>query len=87
MGFEPCVERAAALERDDFSSSRHPALYSLLLEHDLFRKPESTFRDHALADAHARLSTEWRILRPVRPRRFMACTRICGFLALRTLIK
>jgi hypothetical protein len=23
--------------------------FSLLFEHDLFRKPESTFRDHALA--------------------------------------
>src|SRR5262249_33609798 len=37
------------LERDDFifeSSSRS----NLFVEHDLFRKPMSTFRDHALAD-------------------------------------
>jgi hypothetical protein len=34
------------LERDDFSSNRHPAL-SRFLEHDLFRKPVPTFRDHA----------------------------------------
>src|SRR5438045_3962254 len=35
------------LEQDDFSSNRHPAL-AYLVEHDLFRKPVSTFRDHAL---------------------------------------
>jgi hypothetical protein len=29
------------------------ALY-LLLEHDLFRKPVPTFRDHAIAQPHAR---------------------------------
>src|ERR1051326_2569566 len=34
------------LKRDDFSSHRHRALL-LLLEHDLFRKPVPTFRDHA----------------------------------------
>src|SRR5262249_49732415 len=34
-------------ERDDFSSNRHPAV-RFLLEHDLFRKPVPTFRDHAL---------------------------------------
>jgi hypothetical protein len=36
------------LERDDFSLNRHPALI-FLLEHGLFRKPVTTFRDHALA--------------------------------------
>src|SRR5262245_31846096 len=36
-----------ALERDDFSSNRHPVPASCF-EHDLFRKPASTFRDHAL---------------------------------------
>src|SRR5262245_31988834 len=36
------------LKRDDFSSNRHLA-FSLLLEHDLFRKPVPTFRDHALS--------------------------------------
>src|SRR5215211_8055791 len=40
--------KSAVLDRDHFSSNRHPAL-GLLLEHDLFRKPVSTFRDHALA--------------------------------------
>src|SRR5262249_5009923 len=64
---------ATRLERDDFSSNRHPApafwwsvIFSenrcppriksgagfsgscFLAEHDLFRKPVSTFRDHAL---------------------------------------
>jgi hypothetical protein len=34
-----------ALERDDFSSSHHPA--KLLVVRDLFRKPVPTFRDHA----------------------------------------
>src|SRR5215207_4091517 len=43
---------AIARERDDFSSSRHPALHSLL-EHDLFRKPVATFRDHACAGSDA----------------------------------
>jgi hypothetical protein len=38
------------LERDDFSSSRHPRA-TCLFEHDLFRKPVATFRDHALAVA------------------------------------
>jgi len=39
---------AAALDRDDIyvSSNRHLDL--LLAEHDLFRKPASTFRDLAL---------------------------------------
>src|SRR5713226_8525934 len=47
---EPTVKRGPPrpLERDDFPSNRHPA--RLLLEHDLFRKPASTFRDHALAE-------------------------------------
>src|SRR5262245_49285697 len=36
-----------ALERDDFSSSHHPALRSRFAR-DLFRKPVPTFRDHAL---------------------------------------
>src|SRR5262249_55507507 len=36
-----------AKERDDFSSNRH-LTPSFLVEHDLFRKPVSTFRDHAL---------------------------------------
>ena len=35
------------LDRDDFSSNR-TSRTSLLLEHDLFRKPVPTFRDHAL---------------------------------------
>src|SRR5262249_10207822 len=35
------------LERADFSSNRHPL--RLLPEHDSFRKPVPTFRDHALA--------------------------------------
>jgi hypothetical protein len=42
-----------ALERDDFileSSSRSRFLF----EHDLFRKPLHTFRDHALGWAKAR---------------------------------
>ena len=29
-----------------------------MLEHDLFRKPVSTFRDHALAEAHATAARE-----------------------------
>ncbi len=44
----------SGLERDDFSSNRHPAL-ALLLEHDLFRKPVPTFRDHALKDASGKM--------------------------------
>src|SRR5262245_60485380 len=36
-----------SLERDDFSSSHHPALSSCFAR-DLFRKPVPTFRDHAL---------------------------------------
>src|SRR6266576_7313758 len=39
------------LERDDFSSNRHPALaywWSMIF----FRKPVSTFRDHALLPHH-----------------------------------
>jgi hypothetical protein len=39
------ADRLPMLERDDFSSNRHP-----LVEHDLFRKPVSTFRDHALRE-------------------------------------
>ena len=38
------------LERDDFSSSRHPALSFFLFEHDLFGKPVPTFPDHALIE-------------------------------------
>src|SRR6267154_2279419 len=34
------------LERDDFSSNRHPALS--FFEHDLSEKPVPTFPDHAL---------------------------------------
>jgi hypothetical protein len=53
----PAADRSGAcppgtLERDDFSSNRHRAL-TLLLEHDLFRKPVPTFRDHALGPAPA----------------------------------
>src|ERR1700730_15978050 len=36
-----------SLERDDFSSNRQSRSTSLF-EHDLFQKPVSTFRDHAL---------------------------------------
>jgi uncharacterized membrane protein YedE/YeeE len=36
------------LARDAVSSNRHPAQGLSLLEHDLFRKPVPTFRDHAL---------------------------------------
>src|SRR5437588_4154772 len=43
----PARAHFGPLERDDFSSNRHPAL-AYLVEHDLFRKPVSTFRDHAL---------------------------------------
>jgi predicted acylesterase/phospholipase RssA len=55
----------AALERDDFSSNRQPALassWSMIF----FRKPVSTFRDHALIagnsgpDRLARLEKFWR---------------------------
>jgi hypothetical protein len=41
--------RHANLERDDFSSSHHPALGSCFAR-DPFRKPVPTFRDHALGD-------------------------------------
>ena len=41
------LNESSQLERDDFSSNRHPAL-PLFIEHDLFRKPVATFRDHAL---------------------------------------
>jgi hypothetical protein len=37
------------------SSSRS----SLLLEHDLFRKPVSTFRDHALAEQRTGAHIRW----------------------------
>src|SRR6267142_1191511 len=40
--------RTSALERDDFSSNRHPAV-ALCWSMIFFRKPVSTFRDHALA--------------------------------------
>src|SRR5262249_51376058 len=40
---------ARQLERDDFSSNRHPALTSSW-RMIFFRKPVSTFRDHALAN-------------------------------------
>src|SRR5262245_42188500 len=46
----PCdgtLRRVAALERDGLFFES-PSRSNLLLEHDLFRKPESTFRDHAL---------------------------------------
>src|SRR5262249_44434719 len=36
------------LKRDDFSSSRHPAL-AFFLEYDFFQTPVPTFRDHALS--------------------------------------
>ena len=50
------------LKRDDFfeSSSR----FSLLVEHDLFRKPVSTFRDHALV-APRRVGARQRLGRQV----------------------
>src|SRR5262249_50979021 len=44
--------RSVPLERDDFSSNRHPALtssWSMIF----FRKPVPTFRDHALADSRS----------------------------------
>src|ERR1700724_2265323 len=44
-------------ERDGFSSSDTRMTRSsagLLFEHDLFRKPEPTFRDHALLGGHHR---------------------------------
>ena len=41
-------KRMLPLDRDDFSSSRHPAL-ALCLSMIFFRKPVPTFRDHALA--------------------------------------
>ena len=44
-----------ALERDDLSSNRHPAL-SFLFEHDLFGTPQHTFPDHAPGPAQQRLS-------------------------------
>src|SRR5262245_17955862 len=43
-----CQKTGGTLERDDLSLNRHPALASCF-EHDLFRKPLDTFRDHALA--------------------------------------
>src|SRR5689334_21026356 len=43
-----CQTYVSGLKRDDFSSNRHHAL-AYWLEYDLFRKPVSTFRDHALA--------------------------------------
>jgi hypothetical protein len=53
----PGIHWHRQLERDDFSSHRHPAP-SFLLAHDLFRKPLHTphqvrgrlFRDHALTE-------------------------------------
>src|SRR5262249_30760005 len=45
--FGKFASRRSLLERDDFSSNRHPALpywWSMIF----FRKPVSTFRDHAL---------------------------------------
>src|SRR5262249_38680736 len=42
----------SALERDDLSLNRHPTLASCF-EHDLFRKPLHTFRDHALGNCGA----------------------------------
>src|SRR5436190_16444067 len=39
--------QADAVEQDDLSSNRHPAL-PILFAHDHFRKPDATFRDHAL---------------------------------------
>src|SRR5215207_10464356 len=43
----PTMAPTAALERDDVSSSRHPAL-PLCSSMIFFRKPAATFRDHAL---------------------------------------
>src|SRR6202035_5819181 len=40
-------------------SSLNVSSFQILFEHDLFRKPESTFRDHALAPA-ARHGLHWR---------------------------
>src|SRR5262249_39608485 len=49
---------AGPVERDDFSSNRHPAL-PLCWEHDLFRKPAPTFRDHALMLSRTADSIYW----------------------------
>src|SRR5438874_2636610 len=45
-----------ALERDDFPSNRHPTL-SFCLSMIFFRKPVSTFPDHALGGARTRTSS------------------------------
>jgi hypothetical protein len=49
------VELGWALERDGFSSYRHLAP-GYWWEHDLFRKPLHTFRDHALVETSRNLS-------------------------------
>src|SRR5262249_12565009 len=57
--------RGAPLERDDFSSNRHPALafwWSMIF----FRKPVPTFRDHALAPASLRAGNP-ALMRDVAP--------------------
>src|SRR3954464_9835098 len=60
------LSRLRTLERDDVSSSRHPAL-PLLFAHDLFRKPVATFRDHALAYAACPACASTSMSRPLRP--------------------
>src|SRR6266568_6819967 len=47
-GFPDFIPMMRSLERDDFSSNRHPAL-SFCLSMIFFGKPVPTFPDHALA--------------------------------------
>src|SRR5262249_41721643 len=54
----PGFDDGDRLERDDFSSNRHPALafwWSMIF----FRKPVPTFRDHALVSARSTYLSEW----------------------------
>src|SRR5262245_43992430 len=64
-----------SLERDDFSSSHHPALSSCFAR-DLFRKPVPTFRDHALIPgAHLAPALERRPEAAVEPEAIDRCGR------------
>src|SRR6516165_6612658 len=47
---QPYTYDAVRLERDDFSSNRHPAL-ALCLSMSFFAKPVPTFAGHAVGDA------------------------------------